>query len=151
MAIIRRFSSSLNEHGDFHCCVIDEAFEPTAAPDYAPSINFPGALDLDPAAFANLQARVRTPVPHAFVRRDLMDKDDIDEMGGRKYGGGFQVDAWMDLEGGNPPELERLLCECARPPFAVENLPQRDAEYLVNRDPKPRPDGPGNWCRRSWS
>jgi hypothetical protein len=40
--------------------------------------------------------------------------------------------------------LERLLRYCARPPFALEHLHQRDAEHLVYRNPKPvRGTAPG--------
>jgi hypothetical protein len=37
---------------------------------------------------------------------------------------------------------ERLLRYCARPPYALEHLHQRDAEHLVYDIAKSRPDGP---------
>jgi hypothetical protein len=109
VAIIHRSGSSLNEHGHFHCCVIDGVFEPTVAPDDAPRVSFHAALELDAAAFADVQARVRTRVLHTFVKRGLIDKDDVHEMGGWEHGGGFSVDAWVCIEGANRPGLERLL------------------------------------------
>ncbi|MBI5861320.1 MAG: transposase [Rhodocyclales bacterium] len=39
--------------------------------------------------------------------------------------------------------LERLLRYCARPPFSLEHLQQRDAGHLVYHSPKPRPEAPG--------
>jgi hypothetical protein len=38
--------------------------------------------------------------------------------------------------------LERPLRDCARPPFALEHLQQRDAGHRAYHYPKPRPDGP---------
>ena len=34
--------------------------------------------------------------------------------------------------------------DCARPPFALEHLQQRDPEHLVYHSPKARPDAPGD-------
>ena len=48
------------------------------------------------------------------------------------------------IEGADRTGLERLLRYCARPPFALEHLHQRDAEHLVYRNPKPvRGTAPG--------
>ena len=82
VAFIHRFGSSLNEHVHFHCCVIDGVFEPAVAPDDAPCVTFHAALAhaLDAAAFADVQARVRTRVLRTFVKRGLIDKDDATEM-----------------------------------------------------------------------
>ena len=82
VAFIHRFGSSLNEHVHFHCCVSDGVFEPTVAADEAPSVIFHGALarELDAAAFADVQARVRTRVLRTFVKRGLIDKEDAAEM-----------------------------------------------------------------------
>ena len=72
-----RFAAS-----NFHCCVIDGVFEQAVALDDAPSVSFHAALahDLDAAAFADVQARVRTRVLRTFVRRGLIDNDDATEM-----------------------------------------------------------------------
>lgn len=40
----------MNEHVHFHCCVIDEVFEPVVAPEEAPSVSFHAALELNAAA-----------------------------------------------------------------------------------------------------
>ena len=63
-------------------------------------------------------------------------------MAGWEHGGGFSVDAAVRIEGNDRAGLERLLRYCARPPFALEHLQQRDAGHLVYHCPKPRPDGP---------
>lgn len=101
VAFIHRFDSSLNEHvrsaclgfrfaaSNFHCYVIDGVFEPALAPDEAPSVSFHAAHDLDAAAFADVQARVRTRVLRSFVKRGLIDKDDATEMGSWTHDGGF--------------------------------------------------------------
>lgn len=63
-------------------------------------------------------------------------------MAGRERGGGFSLDVTVRIEGNDRAGLERLLRYCARPPFALEDLHQSDAEHLVYHCPKPRPDGP---------
>jgi hypothetical protein len=80
VAFIHRFCSSLHEHDHFHCCAIDRGFEPAFVPDDAPSISVHAALRLDAAAFADVQARVRTPVLRTFFNRGLIDKDGATEM-----------------------------------------------------------------------
>jgi hypothetical protein len=45
-------------------------------------------------------------------------------------------------EGRDRAGLERLLCDCDRPPFALEHLPPLDAEHLIYHNPKPRSDSP---------
>ena len=47
------------------------------------------------------------------------------------------VDGSMRIEGADRMGLQGLLRYCARPPFALEHLHQRDAEHLVYRNPKP--------------
>jgi hypothetical protein len=79
-AFIHRFGSSLNEHVHFHCCVIESAPATDNAPDEAPGVSFHAALGLDAAAFADVQARVRTRVLSTSVRRGLIDQDDATEM-----------------------------------------------------------------------
>ena len=110
VALIHRFGSSLNEHVHFHCCVIDGLFEPAVAPDEAPSVTFHAALahDLDAAAFADVQARVRSGVLRTFVKRGLIDRDDAAEMRAWAHDGGFSVDGWVRIEGADRTGLERL-------------------------------------------
>ena len=102
---------------------------------------FHAACGLDAAAIAEVQAAARQRILRTFGRRGLIEKDDADEMGGWEHDGGFSVDASVHIEGTDRPGLERLLRYCARPPFALEHLQQRDAEHLVYRSPKPRPNG----------
>ncbi len=156
VAFIHRFGSSLNEHVHFHCCVIDGVFAPAVAmgdTNAAPGLVFHAATGLDEAAIAAVQAQVRQRVLRTFVRRGLIGKCDAAEMAGRDHGGGFSVDAAVRIEGNDRAGLERLLRydrrkssfqDCARPPFALEHLHQRDAGYLVYHCPRPRPDGPGD-------
>ncbi len=156
VAFIHRSGSSLNEHvrfaclgfrfaaSNFHCCVIDGVFEPIVDTDDEEGVVFHAACGLDAVAIADVQAVVRQRILRAFVRRGLIEKDDADEMGGWEHGGGFSVDASVSIEGTDRPGLERLLRYCARPPFALEHLQQRDADQLVYRSPKPRPGAPGD-------
>lgn len=114
-------------------------FDPVADTDEGESVVFHAATGLDVVSTADVQALVRQRILRAFVRRGLIEKDDADEMGGWAHGGGFSVDASVCIEGTDRPGLERLLRYCARPPFALEHLQQRDAEHRVHRSPKPRP------------
>ena len=64
------------------------------------------------------------------------------------HDGGFSVDGSVRIEGadrtGLEPGLPTALRYCARPPFALEHLHQRDAEPLLYRNPKPaRTTAPG--------
>ena len=142
VALIHRFGSSLNQHGHFHCCVIDGAFEPAVARDDAPSVGFHPARahELDAAAFAG----VRTRALRTFAKRGLIDRDDAAEMRAWAHDGGFSVNGSVLIEGTDRTGLERLLRYCARPPFALEHLHQRDALHLLYRNPKPaRGTAPG--------
>ena len=47
------------------------------------------ARELDVAAFADVQARVRTRVLRTFVKRGLIGKDDATEMRAWAHDGGF--------------------------------------------------------------
>lgn len=152
VAFIHRFGSSLNEHVHFHCCVIDGVFDPAAAigseADDAAGVVFHAADGLDEAAIAAVQAQVRQRILRTFVRRGLIEKDDAAEMVGWEHGGGFSVDAAVRIEGNDRAGLERLLRYCARPPFALEHLQQRDAGHLVYpiTAPSHGPTGPAIWC-----
>ena len=148
VAFIHRFGSSLNEHVHFHCCVIDGVFQSAAdtnnVPDEAPSVSFHAAVGLDAAAFADVQARVRTRVLRTFVKHRLIDKEDATEMRAWVHDGGFSVDGSVCIEAADRIGLERLLRYCARPPFALTHLHQRDTLHLVYRNPKPvRGTAPG--------
>jgi len=53
------------------------------------------------------------------------------------------VDATVRIEAADRPGLERLLRYCARPPFALERLQQRDAEHLIYENTRSGPGGSG--------
>jgi len=145
IAFIHRFGSSLNEHTHFHCCVVDGVFQPTANIDDAiTGVDFHAATGLDTSAIAQVQAQVRQRILRAYVRRDLIDKCDRDEMMSWEHGGGFSLDASVCIQDTDRAGLERLLRYCARPPFALEHLHTLDAEHLIYHNPKPRSDSPRN-------
>lgn len=58
-------------------------------------------------------------------------------MGAWDHGGGFSLDASVRVEANDRPGLERLLRYCARSAFALERLPEIDAERLVYESVKP--------------
>jgi hypothetical protein len=57
------------------------------------------------------------------------------------HGGGFSLDATVRIAANDRHGLERLLCYCARPPFAAERLHELDRHRLIYHVPKPGPDG----------
>jgi hypothetical protein len=137
VAFIHRFGSSLNDHVHFRCCIIDGVFDPAADTDEEEGVAFHAACGLDADAIAEVQAVVRKRILRAFIRRSLIDQRDGKEMSEWEHGVGFSVDASVCIEGTDRPGLERLLRYCARPPFALEHLQQRDAEHVVYYSPKP--------------
>ena len=80
---------------------------------------------------------MRTRVLRTFANRGLIDQDDAAEMRAWAHDGGFSVDGSVRIEGANRVGQERLLRYCARPPFALTHLHQRDAGHPVYRNPKP--------------
>jgi hypothetical protein len=74
-----------------------------------PSVSFHAALGLDAAAFADVQARARTRVLSTFVRRGLIDNDDVTEMRAWAHDGGFSVDGSVRIEGAHRTGLERAV------------------------------------------
>jgi hypothetical protein len=77
-------------------------------------------------------AQVRRRLLRTFVRRGLIGKYDAAEMAGWEHGSGFSVDAAVRIEGNDLAGLERRLRYCARPPFALEYLLQRDGVLAPN-------------------
>lgn len=70
VAFINRFGSSLNEHVHFHCCVIDGVFESAEGVTLTPRPAwFHAEAELDEAAIAAVQAKVRRRILRTFVRR----------------------------------------------------------------------------------
>jgi hypothetical protein len=130
--------SALNDHLHFHCCVIDGVFEPDPGGDEA--VRFREAVLTD-ADVRWVQARVRQRVLRWFARQGYLDKDDAKDMAEWSNGGGFSVDASVQIEADDRAGLERLLRYCARPPFALERLEAIDAQRLIYHLSKPQPDG----------
>jgi hypothetical protein len=58
-----------------------------------------------------------------------------------EHGGGFSLDASVRIEARDRRGLERLLRDCARPPFAADRLEELDAQRLIDHLPKLGPDG----------
>jgi hypothetical protein len=52
-------------------------------------------------------------------------------------------DASVRIEATDRAGRERLLRYCARPPFALDRLRERDREHLIYDPPKPGPGGSG--------
>jgi len=139
VAFIHRFGSALNPHLHFHCVVLDGVF--ASAP--AGVVVFHPAAGIDAQAIAAVQAKVRRRLLESFVRRGLHDSDAAHAMQAWQHGGGFSVDASVRIEAADRAGRERLLRYCARPPFALERLQQRDAEHLLYAAGKPGPGGSG--------
>jgi hypothetical protein len=56
-------------------------------------------------------------------------------------GGGFSIDATVRIADRAGPE--RLLRYCARPPFALDRLRERDPDHLLYESAQPGPGGTG--------
>ncbi|MCP4869092.1 MAG: hypothetical protein GY898_10290, partial [Proteobacteria bacterium] len=138
VSFVHRFGSALNEHLHFHCCVIDGVFEPAQGDDE--TVRFRETVLTD-ADIQWVQARVRQRVLRWFARQGYLDKDEAKDMAEWRNDGGFSVDASVRIEADDRAGLERLLRYCARPPFALERLEAIDAQRLIYRLTKPRPDG----------
>ena len=142
VAFIHRFGSALNAHLHFHCVVIDGVFGATATG----GVVFHAATGLEANAIAQVQAPVRRRLLRVFVRRGLLPDDDAQAMGQWQHGGGFSVDASVRIEATDRAGRERLLRYCARPPFALDRLLERDGGHLIYEPPKPGPGGSGPQC-----
>ena len=78
-----------------------------------------------------------------LVRRGRLPDDDARAMGQWQHGGGFSIDGSVRIEAADRAGRERLLRYCARPPFALDRLRERDREHLINEPPKPGPGASG--------
>ncbi len=138
VSFVHRFGSALNEHVLFHCRMVDGVFQPQQGDEEA--VRFQEAM-LNDADVQSVQTRVRQPVLRCFARQGYIDKDDAKDMAEWRNGGGFSVDASVRIEADDRAGLERLLCYCAHPPFALKRLEAIDAQRLMYYLPKARPDG----------
>jgi Putative transposase len=75
MAVIDRFGSSLNEHVQFHVCVVDGVFEAAES-----GVIFHLAMGIDVDARALVQASLRNRILRAFVGRGLPQSFDAKQM-----------------------------------------------------------------------
>jgi hypothetical protein len=139
VAFIHRFGSTLNPHLHFHCVVIDGVFDAAAAG----GVIVTAATGLDAHAIAQVQAQVRRRLLRSFMRRGLLPGDDARAMAQWEHGGGFSVDASVQIEAADRAGRERLLRYCARPPFALDRLRDLDPERLLYESNKPGPGGNG--------
>jgi len=105
-------------------------------------VRFSEAVGLSAQELAAVQAQVRRRVLRWFVRRGWLAEEDRQEMQRWAHGGGFPIDAAVRIEGGDRDGLERLLRDCARPPFALERLQTTGTDRVVYHLPKP---GPPAW------
>jgi hypothetical protein len=135
VAFIHRFGSSLNPHLHFHCVVIDGVFDSAATG----GVIFTAATGLDANAIADVQACVRRRLLRVFVRRGLLSDDYARAMAQWQHGGGFSVNASVRVDAEDRAGRERLLRYCARPPFALDRLRERDPERLLYEGSKRSP------------
>jgi len=84
-----------------------------------------------PTPSSRVQAQVRRGLLPVFVRRGLLPRDGARAMGRWAHEGGFSVDRSVRIEATDRAGRERLLRYCARPPFALEQLHEFDAEHHV--------------------
>ena len=76
-----------------------------------------------------------------FVRAGYLDATAALDKAGWERGGGFALDAPVQIEGRDRAERERRLRYGARPPFALDRLQQVHPQQRVYCLPRPRPDG----------
>jgi hypothetical protein len=119
--------------------VIDGVFEPAPAG----AVVFREATGLDAPAFAEVQERVRRRLLRVGVRRGLLPGDAARAMAQWAHGGGFSVDGSVRIEAEDRAGRERLLRYCARPPFALKRLRERDGEHLLYASTQPGRGGTG--------
>jgi hypothetical protein len=116
--------------------VIDGVFDAAAG-----GVVFHAATGLDATAITQVQAQVRRRMLRVFVRRRLLPGDDAQAMGQWAHGVGFSVDGSVRIAVADRAGRERLLRYCARPPFALDRLREREPEHLLYDCAKPGPGG----------
>jgi hypothetical protein len=140
VVFIHRFGSSLNEHIHFHCVVLDGVFDVADG-----AVRFHEAT-ITSADIEKVQEKVRKRILRAFVRRGFIDRNDAKEMLSWEHGGGFSLHASVRIEENDRKGLERLLRYCARPPFALERIEEREPGTIIYHLPKPGDDGRTELC-----
>ncbi len=82
----------------------------------------------------------RVRVLRSFARSGLIDSDDVRAMLTWENSG-FSLDAEVRIAARDRAGLERLLRDCARPPFALERLDGVDDQHVIYRLPRAQRDG----------
>ena len=77
---------------------------------------------------------MRRRLLRVVVRRGLLPEDDARAMAQWAHGG-FSEDGSVRIEAHDRAGRERLLRYCARPPFALERLRERDGQHLLYETP----------------
>jgi hypothetical protein len=85
---------------------------------------------LTPEAVAVIEDPVRRRVRRWFSRHGLLDPNDARDML-TSDNSGFSLDASVGIAGHDRAGLERLLRDCARPPFALERIEQLNQYRLI--------------------
>ncbi len=96
----------------------------------SPGVIFHAATGIDAATVAPVQTTLQKRILRAFVARGLLENCDAKDMLGYKHSG-FSVDAGVCIEAHDRAALERLLRYCARPPFSMERLAKREANWCT--------------------
>lgn len=138
VVFIHRFGSSLNDHIHFHCVVLDGVFD--VSTDGDATVRFHEAA-ITNADIEKVQEIVRKRILRAFVRRGFIDRNDAKEMLSWEHGGGFSLHALVRIEENDRKGLERLLRYCARPPFALERIEEREPGTIIYHLPEHGEDG----------
>jgi hypothetical protein len=113
ISYLHRFGSSLNPHIHFHCCVTDGLFSAEAE-----GVKFHGIGVITEEDLQRIQQTLRRRLIGLFKRQP----DQAQDLLSWRHGGGFSLDASVQVEADDRAGLERLLRYCARPIFAMERL-----------------------------
>jgi len=139
IVFVHRFGDALNSHVHFHVLVTDGLFSrDDNDPDTAV---FHPAVSLDEAAIARVRDQLRHRGLRWLVRHGHLDAAAASEMRTWQHGGGWSVHAQVRIADWDRQGLERLVRYCARPALAAGRLGRLNADTLVYRLRRPRPDG----------
>jgi hypothetical protein len=119
VSFFHRFGSSLNVHPHYHLVVLDGVFSKADDSEIA----FHEAYDLTPDRIAQVESVVQKRVLRDFRRQGLLDEVDAAGMLNWQGSGGFSIDASVRIEAEDRAGIERLVRYCARPPFALDPIP----------------------------
>ncbi len=136
---VHRFGDALNSHVHFHVLVTDGVF--SADEDDAEAAVFHPATHLDEAAITRVRDQLRHRGLRWLVKHGHLDAAAASEMRTWQHGGGWSVHAEVRLADWDRQGLERLVRYCARPALAAGRLGRLNADTLVYRLRRPRPDG----------